>query len=108
MSISNAPLPDQLADIRARIKTLQEQETALKGQLLAHPELRTGASWIAEIKTVQQTQTDWKQVREAAPELVAEHTYPREITRVELAGVDEETGEIIPARRFRAAQETAQ
>ena len=107
MSISNAPLPDQLADVRVQIKALQEREAGLKGELLAHPELRTGASWIAEIKTVQQQQTDWKQVREAAPEVVAEHTYPREITRVELNGVTED-GEIVSARKFRAAQETAQ
>ena len=106
MSISNAPLPDQLADVRAQIKALQEREAGIKGELLAHPELRTGASWIAEIKTVQQQQVDWKQVREAAPDVVAEHTYPREITRVELSGVTVD-GEIISARAKRA-QETAQ
>lgn len=106
MSISNAPLPDQLADVRAQIKALQEREAGIKGELLAHPELRTGASWIAEIKTVQQQQVDWKQVREAAPDVVAEHTYPREITRVELAGITDD-GEIISARAKRA-QETAQ
>ena len=107
MSISNAPLPDQLAEIRAELKRLEEREAALRGELLAHPELRTGAAWIAEIKTVQQTQTDWKELRAAHPTLVDEYTYPREITRVVLSGVDEETGEIISARQKRA-QETAQ
>ena len=107
MSISNTPLPDQLAEVRAQLKTLQEKEAALKGQLIAHPELRTGASWIVEVRTVQQTQTDWKELRAAHPTIVEEYTFPREITRVELAGVDEH-GEIIPARRFRVAQETAQ
>ena len=107
MSISNAPLPDQLAEVRAQLKTLQEKEAALKGQLIAHPELRTGASWIVEVRTVQQTQTDWKELRAAHPAIVEEYTFPREITRVELSGLTDD-GEIIPARRFRAAQETAQ
>ena len=104
----NTPLPDQLADVRARIKSLQEQEAALKSQLLAHPELRTGAEWIVEIRTVQQQQVDWKELRANHGDIVEQYSFPREITRVELAGIDEH-GELIPARRFRAAaQETAQ
>ena len=103
----NTPLPDQLNAVREQIKALEEREAALRGELLAHPELRTGAAWIAEIRTVQQTQTDWKELRAAHPTLVDEYTYPREITRVVLSGVDEKTGEIISARQKRA-QETAQ
>lgn len=107
MTIPNTPLPDQLAEIRAELKRLEEKEAAIRGQLLAHPELRTGASWIAEIKTVQRQQTDWKELRACHPTLVEEFTFPQEITRVVLSGVDEETGEIISARQKRA-QETAQ
>ena len=106
MSISNAPLPDQLAEIRAELKRLEEREAALRGELLAHPELRTGAAWIAEIRTVPVQRTDWKEVKAAAPELVAEHTYSLPVTRVVLSGVTED-GEIISARQKRA-QETAQ
>lgn len=105
---SNLPLPDQLAEVRLRLKVLEEKEAALRGELLAHPELRTGAEWIAEVRTVPVRRTDWKQVREAAPDLVAEHTYSLPVTRIELSGVDQDTGEIISARAKRAAQETAQ
>lgn len=107
MSIPNTPLPDQLAKVKAQIKALEELEAALKGQLLAHPELRTGASWIAEIKTVKQTRCDIKELRACHPEIAEQFTFPVEITRVELSGVDEETGEIISARAKRAAQEIA-
>ena len=103
----NTPLPDQLADVRQQIDALKEREAALKGELLAHPELRTGASWIAEIKIRKVQRPDIKELRAAYPDIVAEHTHPVSETRVELSGIDEH-GEIIPARRFRAAQETAQ
>lgn len=107
MSISNAPLPDQLNAIREQIKALQEQEAAIRSELLAHPELRTGASWIAEVRTVPQQRTDIKELKAMHPEIAAEYTFSVPITRIELSGVDEH-GEIIPARKFRAAQETAQ
>ena len=102
----NTPLPDQLAALREQIKSLEEQEAAIRGQLLAHPELRTGAEWIAEIKTVQQSRTDWKELRANHPEVVEEFTFPTEVTRVVLSGITDD-GEIISARAKRA-QETTQ
>lgn len=100
----NNPVPDELAQVRFDIKRLEEREAELKLILLRDPSTRTGAEWIAEIKTVQQTQTDWKELRANHAEIVEQYSFPREITRVVLSGVDEDTGEIISAQQKRAQE----
>ena len=89
------------------MRRLEEREAELKQILLSDPSTRTGASWLAEIKTTKQTRCDIKELRACHPDIADEFTFPVEITRVVLSGVDEETGEIISARQKRA-QETAQ
>jgi len=108
MTISNLPPPDELADIRAKIKDLEQREAVLRQTLLANPDLRTGASWLAEIKTVTQERTDLKELRANHPNLVAEFTFPQEITRIVLSGIDADTGEIVSARKMRQAEEATQ
>jgi len=98
----NMAVPDELAAVRYEIRRLEEREEALRGILLSNPDTRTGASWLAEIKTVTTTRTDLKELRANHPALVDEYTFPTEITRVVLSGIDEH-GEIISARQFRKA-----
>jgi hypothetical protein len=102
MTISNLPPPDELADVRAKIKAFEQRETELRQILLANPDLREGAAWLAEIKVSQQERTDLKEMRANHPDLVAEFTFPVEITRVVLSGITED-GEIISARQMRSA-----
>jgi hypothetical protein len=98
----NTPIPDRLAAVRAELKRLETEEAALRATLLAEPDTRTGANWLAEIRTVTQDRTDLRELRAAYPDQVAEHTYPQEISRIVLMGIDQDTGEIVPARRMRA------
>jgi hypothetical protein len=100
----NTPPPDELAAIRAEMKRLETREQELRALLLANPDVRTGANWLAEIKTVQQERTDLKELRAAYPDQVAEHTYPTEITRIVLSGIDADTGEIVSARKMQKEQ----
>ena len=100
--LPNTPVPDELAAIRAEMKRLEERESALRSILLSDPETRTGANWLAEVRTVQQERTDLKELRAAYPDQVAEHTYPTEITRIVLMGIDQDTGEVVSARKMRA------
>ena len=104
--MSNLPLPDQLADVRQRIKALEEQEAALKGQLLAHPELRTGASWAVEVKEIETTRVDLKELRAMHEDLVAEYTFPQKTVRLELFGISGD-GELIPSRKYRKEKDEA-
>lgn len=101
MTIPNTPPPDELAEVRARIKALEEREAELRKLLIKNPELREGASWLAEVKTVTQDRVDMKELRAMHGELVAEYTFPLEVTRIVLSGITED-GEIIPARRVRS------
>jgi len=99
--LANIPVPDELAQIRAEMKRLEEREAHLRGVLLSDPDTRTGASWLAEIKTVSTNRTDWAELRAAHPALVEEYTYSLPVTRVVLSGIDADTGEIISGRKFR-------
>jgi predicted phage-related endonuclease len=101
----NTPLPDELAQVRADIKRLEEREAAIRGILLSNPDTRTGASWIAEVKTVQQERVDWKELRANHPAIVEQYQFPTEVTRVVLSGITED-GEIVSARQFRKATES--
>jgi hypothetical protein len=101
MTLSNLPPPDELADVRARIKALEQRELELKQTLLNDPDTRTGASWIAEIKTVQTTRFDVKELKAGHPDLAAEYTFSVPVTRIELLGVTDD-GELVSARKFRS------
>jgi hypothetical protein len=101
MTISNLPPPDELAKIRDEIRALEARETELRHLLLAEPELRTGANWVAEVRTVTQERTDLKELRACYPDIVAEQTYPVEIKRIVLSGITED-GEVVSARQMRA------
>jgi hypothetical protein len=98
----NTPPPDELAAIRAEMKRLETREAELRALLLAEPEVRTGANWLAEVKTVTQERTDLKELRAMHPALVEEYTFPVEIQRIVLMGIDQDTGEIVSARKMRA------
>jgi predicted phage-related endonuclease len=107
MNLPNLPLPDQLAEVRLRLKELETREAELKQALLSDPDTRTGVSWIAEIKTVQTTRTDLKELRANHKDLVDEFTFQVPVTRVELLGLTED-GELISARKFRAAVQSGE
>jgi hypothetical protein len=106
MTIPNTPVPDELAAVREQIKALETREAELRALLLANPDVREGANWLAEIKTVTQNRTDLKELRACHPGLVDEFTSPVEITRIVLSGIDADTGEIVSARQFRKATES--
>jgi hypothetical protein len=106
----NIPVPDELADIRAKIKAYETREAELRQILFSDPSTRTGASWLAEIKITKQERTDLKELRACHPDIVAEFTYPVELTRIVLSGVTDD-GEIVSARQMRSiakAGDTAQ
>jgi hypothetical protein len=96
----NIPVPDELADVRARVKALEQREAELKAILLTDPSARTGAAWIAEIKEIETNRVDIKELRAMHKDLVGEYTFPQKVTRIELSGISED-GEIISARQMR-------
>jgi hypothetical protein len=98
----NTPVPDELASVRAQIRILEEREGALRSILLSDPTARTGANWLAEVKTVQQSRVDLKELRACHPDIVEQFEFPTEITRIVLMGIDQDTGEIVSARKMRA------
>lgn len=97
----NTPVPDELNFVREEMKRLEIREAELRRLLIMHPDLRTGAAWLAEINEVIFQQPDLKQMRAANPAFVEEHTHPVTRTNVKLSGITED-GEIISARRARA------
>jgi hypothetical protein len=97
----NIPVPDELADVRAKIKAYEQREAELRQILFSDPDTRTGAAWIAEIKITKQDRTDLKELRACHPDIIAEFTFPVEVTRIVLSGVTED-GEIVPARQMRS------
>jgi hypothetical protein len=101
----NTPVPDELAAVRAELKRLETREAELRALLFANPDIRTGAAWLAEIKEVTSNRVDLKELRACYPNEVAEQTHPVTVKQIVLSGIDADTGEIIPARRFRKEQE---
>ena len=99
----NIPVPDALAAVRAEIKALEQRENELKALILANPDIREGAAWLAEVKTVTTQRVDLKELRAMHAELVDEYTFPTEVTRVVLSGIMED-GEIVSARKMRSAE----
>lgn len=102
MSLPNTPVPDELAAVRDEIRRLETREAELRQILLSDPDVRTGASWLAEIKIVQQQKTDWKELRANYGNIVEQFTFPVEVTRVVLTGITED-GELVSARKLRSA-----
>jgi hypothetical protein len=98
----NIPVPDELADVRDKIKALEEREVELRRLLLTNPDLREGAAWLAEIKTTQQGRLDQKELRANYPDLIAQFTHQVDVTRVVLSGITSD-GEIISARKQRTS-----
>lgn len=99
----NLPVPDELAAVREQIKRLETREAELRQMIFGDPEARTGKDWVAEIRTTTQQRTDMKELRAQHPAIVDEFTYPTEITRIVLSGIDAETGELVSARKMRSA-----
>jgi hypothetical protein len=98
----NIPVPDQLAAVRAQIKTLETREAELRTLILTNPDIREGAAYLAEVKVSQQERTDIKEMRACHPDIVEQFTFPVEVTRIVLSGVTED-GEIVSARAMRSA-----
>jgi hypothetical protein len=105
MTISNLPPPDQLAEVRLKLKELEKMEAELKALILANPDIREGANWLAEVKTVTTQRVDLKELRAMHADLVDEYTFPSEVTRVVLSGITED-GELISARAMRSAEKS--
>jgi len=100
-SLPNTPVPDELAAVREQIKALETREGELRRLLLTNPDLREGASYLADIQTTQVTRTDLKEMRANYPDIVEQFTMPVEVTRVVLLGVTED-GEVVSARKLRS------
>ena len=101
----NIPVPDQLAGIREQIRTLETREAELKQLILANPDIREGAAWLAEVVVINTTYTDLKELRVMHPDLCAEYTFPKQVTRVVLSAITED-GEIVSARAMRSAEKS--
>lgn len=98
MTISNLPLPDQLADVREQLWRLKAKEEEIKASILANPDLCEGAHYLAEIKETTQERVDIKELRANHPSIVAEYTFPLKFTSIEISGITED-GEIVAIRR---------
>lgn len=94
----NVPPADELAEVRATLKTLGERETVLRQLMLSDPSARTGNSYVVELSEVETTRTDLKELRACHPDLVDEFTFKVKTTRVELRGISDD-GEIVRIKR---------
>ena len=101
MNTPNTPVPDELAAVRSEIKRLEERENELKRLVLENPDVRTGASWLAEVKTVETTRLDVKELRANHADILDQYTFQVPVTRVVLSGLTED-GEIVSARKLRS------
>jgi hypothetical protein len=99
----NFPVPDELNAVREQIRALQARELELRQLILANPDIRVGANWLAEVKEIETNRVDIKELRAMHKDLLEEYTFPQKTVRIELSAVDADTGEIIPARRARQA-----
>ncbi|HEY1441368.1 MAG TPA: hypothetical protein VGF65_11130 [Mycobacterium sp.] len=95
--LTQIPPADELADVRARIKMLEEREVELRNLLIGDPSARTGNHYLVEVREVETKRTDLKELRAMYPDLVEEYTYPVKTTRVDLKGITED-GEIVSLR----------
>lgn len=88
--------------MRNEIKRLEERELELKRLLIENPDLREGASYLAEVKTVKAPRVDMKELKHFHGDLVAEFTYMLDQTRVVLMGITSD-GEIVSPRKLQKA-----
>jgi hypothetical protein len=91
---------DDLADVREELKRLGEREAVLREYLIAHPDDRHGARFVAELKDVTTARVDLKELRAMYPTQVAEHTYDRTVQQLRLLGIGAD-GEVLSAREAR-------
>jgi hypothetical protein len=84
------PPADELAAIRAQLKTLGERESALKALMINDPSARSGNAWAVTVREVTTQRTDLRELRAMHEELVAEFTFPVKTLRVELLAIDED------------------
>jgi hypothetical protein len=91
------PPADQLAEVRAQLKTLGERESALKALMLNDPSARTGNQHVVELREVETSRTDIKEMRACHPAIVEQFTFKVKTTRVELRGLTDD-GEIVSLR----------
>ncbi len=98
-----SPPADELGAVRDQLKMLKEREAVLRNLLLSDPTARTGNKLVAELKDVTTPATDWKELASNHPDLVAEYTYNRVTTRVELREITSD-GEIVRRRKKEDAQ----
>lgn len=104
----NVPVPDALNAVREQIRALQARELELRQLIIANPDIRMGANWLAEVKEIETNRVDIKELRAMHKDLLEEYTFPQKTVRIELSAVDAETGELIPARRARQAATESQ
>ena len=90
MQAENVGPADELASVRAQMKTLEAREAALRQTLLQDPEARQGRDYVAEIRETTTQRTDLKELRAMYPDVVAEHTFSAKTTSVVLKRVAEE------------------
>lgn len=92
------PPADELADIRAKIRDLEQREGELRTLMFRDPSSRTGNRFVAEIKQVEQTRTDIKELRKGYPDIADQFTFTTAVAQVVLKAINED-GEIVPIRR---------
>jgi hypothetical protein len=92
------PPADRLAEVRQQLRSLTEQEAALKALVINDPSARTGNQFCVDVVEVASNRTDIKELRACHPDLVAEFTFKVKTTRVELRGISED-GEVIRNKR---------
>jgi len=97
----NVPVPDELAAVRDEIRRLETREEELRKLLLNNPDLREGASYLAEIKTVETTRLDVKELRANHADILDQYTFQVPVTRVVLSGITDD-GELVSARKLRS------
>lgn len=100
--VDQIPPADELAEVRATLKTLGEREAALKALMHADPSARTGNRYCVDLVEVTTQRCDIKELRAAYPAEVEEHTHPVTTTRVELRAVDED-GVVTRIKKGKAA-----
>ena len=103
----NLPVPDALNAVREQIRALQARELELRQLILANPDIRMGANWLAEVKEVETNRLDVKELRAMHKDLLEEYTFPQKTMRIELSGITED-GEIVSARKMRSAEKSGE
>lgn len=102
MTTSNLPPADRLAEVRAQLKVLAEEENALKSLMISDSSARSGNNYRVEVKDVLTTRVDTKELRAMHKELdpiFDEYTFQVPVKRVEVFEIDQETGELIRPKR---------